>query len=51
MIPIEISVKFVPRSPIDNTVALVQEMVERRTGDKTLPEPMRTHFTDTYMRG
>ena len=34
-IPIEISLKFVARSPIHN---------------KPLPEPMMTQFTDAYMR-
>ena len=47
-IPIPISLKFVPRSPIDNKPALVQVMVWRRTGDKPLPEPMVTQFTDAY---
>ena len=49
-IPIRLSVKFVPRSPIDNNPALVQEMAWHRTGDKPLPEPMSTQFTDAYMR-
>ena len=39
-IPIEISLKFVPRSPIDNKLALVQVMAWCRTGDKPLYEPM-----------
>ena len=41
-IPIQISLKLVPRSPIDNKSALVQVMAWRRTGDKPLPEPMMT---------
>ena len=45
-IPIQISLKFVPRSPIDNKPALVQVMAWRRTGDKPLPEPRMTQFTD-----
>ena len=49
-IPIRISLKFVPRSPIDNKPALVQVMAWRRIGDKPLPEPMLTQFTDVYMR-
>ena len=49
-IPIEISLKFVPRSPIDNKPALVQIMAWRRPGDKPLSEPMLTQFTDAYMR-
>ena len=42
----QISLKLVPRSSIDNKPALVQVMVWRRTGDKPLPEPMMTKFTD-----
>ena len=49
-IPIQISLKYIPRSSIDNKAALVQVMAWRRTGDKPLPEPMMTQFTDTYMR-
>ena len=45
-VPIQISPKFVPKSPIDNKPALVQVMAWRRTGDKPLPEPMMTQFTD-----
>ena len=47
---IQISLKIVPISPIDNKPALVQIMAWRRTGDKPLPEPMMTQFTDAYMR-
>ena len=36
-IPIQISLKFVLRSPIDNKPPLVQVMAWRRTGDKPLP--------------
>ena len=49
-IPIEISLKFVPRSLIDYKPALVQVMAWCRTGDKPLPEPMLTQFIDAYMR-
>ena len=49
-IPIQISLKIVPRSPIDNKPALVQVMAWRRTGDMPLPELMLTQFTDAYMR-
>ena len=49
-IPIWFSLKFVPRSSIDNKLALVQVMAWRRTGDKPLPEPTLTHFTDAYMQ-
>ena len=49
-IPIKISLKFVPKSPINNISALVQIMAWRRTGDKPLSEPMVTEFNDAYMR-
>ena len=49
-IPIQISLKFVvPRGPIDNKPALVHVMAWRRTGDKPLPEPMLTPFSDAYL--
>ena len=47
---IQISLKFVLRSLIDNKPALVQAMTWRRTGDKPLPKPMLTQFTDAYIR-
>ena len=46
---IKISLKFVPRSPIDNKPALVQVMAWHLWGDKPLPEPMLTQFTDAYL--
>ena len=39
-ISIKISLKFVPKGPINNIPALVQIMVWRRLGDKPLSEPM-----------
>ena len=39
-ISIKISLKFVPKGPINNIPALVQIMAWRRTGDKPLSEPM-----------
>ena len=39
-ISIIISLKFVPRGPINNSPTLVQVMSWRRPGDKPLPEPM-----------
>ena len=45
-----ISLKFVPKGPIDKTSAVVQVMACRRRGDKPLPEPLLTQFTDAYMR-
>ena len=49
-IQIQISLKFVLRSPIENKPAIVQLMAWRRTVDKPLPELMLTQFTDAYMR-
>ena len=46
----DISLKLVPRDPIDNKPALVQVIVWRRTGDKPLPELMMAQFTDAHMR-
>ena len=48
-IPIQISLRFVPKSPIDNKPALIQVMAWRRTGDKPLPESMITQFIDEDM--
>ena len=39
-ISIRISLKFVPKGPINNISALVQIMAWRRPGDKPLSEPM-----------
>ena len=39
-ISITISLKFVPKGPINNIPALVQVMAWRRPGDKPLTEPM-----------
>ena len=39
-IPIQISLKFVPKGPMNNIPALVQIMGWRRPGDKPLSEPM-----------
>ena len=44
IIPIQISLKNAPRSPIHNRPALFQVMAWRRTGDKPLPEQMMTQF-------
>ena len=37
---IKISLKFIPKGPINNILALVQIMVWRRPGDKPLSEPI-----------
>ena len=47
---IKISLKFVPKGPIDNNPALVQILAWRRIDDKPLFEPVLTWFTDAYMQ-
>ena len=49
-ISITISLKFVPKGPIDYKSALVQVMAWHRTGEKQLPESMLTKSTDEYIR-
>ena len=49
-ISITISLKFIPKGPIDYKSALVQVMAWHRTGEKPLPESMLTQFTDAYIR-
>ena len=49
-ISIEISLKFVPKGPINCIPALFQIMASRRPGDKPLSGPMLFFFTDAYMR-
>ena len=46
---IKISLRFLPRSLMPNSVALVQVMPWHRTGHKPFPEPMMTQLTDEYM--
>ena len=46
----QISLTFVPKGQVDNTLALVQIMAWRRTGNKPLSEPIMTRFDDAYMR-
>ena len=48
-ISIQISPKFVPKDQIEYKSALVQVMAWRLLGDKPLPEPMLTQFTDAYI--
>ena len=43
-IPITISLKFVPKGPINNIPALVQIMAWRRPGGKPLSEPVMVRF-------
>ena len=47
---IKISLKFVPKGPIDKNPVLVYIMAWRRIGDKPLSEPILTRFTEAYMR-
>ena len=47
---IKISLKFVPKVPIENDLALVQLMAWCWIGDKPSSETMLTWFTDAYMR-
>ena len=47
---IRISMQFDLKGPINNKPPLVMVMAWRRPGDKPLPEPMLTKFTDAYMR-
>ena len=53
-IPIQIPLKYVPSSPIDNKQALVQVMASRRSRGKPLSEPMMvrllTHICVTRPR-
>ena len=49
-IPITISLKFVPKGPIDYNSALVHVVAWHQTGEKPLPESMLTQFTDAYIR-
>ena len=43
-ISIKISLKFVPKGPINNNPSLVQVMAWRRSGDKPLSEPMMVNL-------
>ena len=47
-ISIGLSLKFVAKNPIESKSELVQVMAWWRAGDKPLPAPMQTHFTDAY---
>ena len=46
---IQILLKIVPKGSIENKSALVQVMAWNWTGDKPLPKPMLTQFSDEYM--
>ena len=45
----KISLKLVPKGPIDNQSALVQVMAWRRTGDKPLSEPVLSQIRNAYL--
>ena len=47
---IKISLKFVPKGPIDKNPALVQIMAWRPIGDKPLFEQMLTWFIEAHMQ-
>ena len=49
-ISIQISMKYVPRSPFYNRPTLGQVIPWRWAGNKPLPEPVMTQFIDAYMR-
>ena len=50
-IRIQIPLKFLPKSPIDNEPEQARVMALHGTGDTPLlPEQMLTQFTDAYMR-
>ena len=49
-ISIAISLKFIPKGPVDYKSALVQVIAWHRTSEKPLPESMLTQFTDAYIR-
>ena len=46
---IRISMRFLPKDPINNKLAMVQVMAWCRTGNKPLPEPMLTQLLNAYM--
>ena len=48
-IVIKISLKFVPKSSVDNNQALVLIMAWCWIGDKPFSEPVLTRFSDAYM--
>ena len=46
---IQISLKFVPKGPIDDKSSLVQVMAWPRSSNKQLPEPVKAQFSDAHM--
>ena len=49
-ISIKILLRFVPKGPINNIIALVRITAWRRPGDKPLSDPILVCFTDAFMR-
>ena len=49
-ISILISLRFIPKGPTDNKLALVQVVTWHQTADKPLSEPVPTQFNDAYMQ-
>ena len=49
IIPIQISLKFVLKSPVDDKPAVVKVIAWHRPDDKPLPESMMAQLTDAYM--
>ena len=47
-ISIKISLKFVPKGPIDNNASMAQIMAWSRISDKPFSEPMPTRIADAY---
>ena len=45
---IKISLKFIPKDPINDKSSLVQMMVWHRAGDRSLSEPMMTWLIEAY---
>ena len=52
VILIKISLRLVPKGPINNNIALCidLDMAWHRIGDKPLSDPMLSRFTDAYKR-
>ena len=46
----KISLKFLPKGPINNNPALVQVMLWRQIGDTSLSAPTRAEIAEAYMR-
>ena len=47
---IKISLKFVPKGPVNNIPVLIQRMAWRRLGNKPFSEPMVVSFLCIYIR-